>query len=121
MLKFVKEFVYDEIKWKWIEVCYLVGGGYVCGQILVKDFDDQFLVGQLEFGWVLRRIWKLIVFLEKVKSYLVDVFQIGEEIGKKVNVFDVVFSMKFLRDDIGQKMFVKIDWLIEQQIVCYFS
>lgn len=55
----------------------------------------------MEYGWVFWRIWKLVVFLEKVKSYLLEVFWMGEEIGKKVIVFDVVFRMKFLRDEIG--------------------
>ena len=29
--------------------------------------------------------------------------------------------MKSLRDDTGQKMFAKTDWLTEQRIACYFS
>ena len=45
----------------------------------------------------------------------------GEETGKKATASDVAFNMKSLRDETGQKMFTKIDWLTEQQIARYFS
>lgn len=54
-----------------------------------------------------------MVFFEKVKNYLCGVFFKGEEIGKKVNGLEVVIRMKILRIVNGEKMFGKIDWLIE--------
>ena len=48
-------------------------------------------------------------------------FWMREETGKKATASDVAFRMKSLRDDIGQKMFTKIDWLTEQQIARYLS
>ena len=48
-------------------------------------------------------------------------FWTGEETGKKVNASEVASGMKSLRDDTGQKMFAKTDWLTEQHIARYFS
>jgi len=62
-----------------------------------------------------------VAFSEKAKSYLLDMFWMGEETGKKATASDVAFQMNTLRDETGQKMFIKIDWLTEQQIARYFS
>ena len=62
-----------------------------------------------------------MAFLEKPKSYLLDMFWMREETGKKATASDVAFRMKSLRDETGQKMFTKINWLTEQQITRYFS
>ena len=121
MLKLAKESAYDEIKRKWIEVCHSVGGDYVRSQTSAKDSDDQSSVLQLELGWALRRTRKSIAFSEKAKKYLVDVFWTAEETGKKANASEVASRMKPLRDDMGQEMFAKTDWLTEQQIARYFS
>ena len=121
MLKLARESAYDEIKRKWIEACHSVGGGYVQGQTSAKDSDDQSSTGQLELGWALRKAWKSVVFSEKAKNFLVEVFWTGEETGKKANASEVASKMKSLRDDTGQKMFAKTDWLTEQQIARYFS
>ena len=45
----------------------------------------------------------------------------GEETGKKATASDVAIKMKSLRDETGQKVFAKTDWLTEQQIARYFS
>ena len=121
MLKLAKESAYDEIKRKWIEACHSVGGGYVRGQTSAKDSDDQSSARQLELGWALRRTRKSVAFSEKAKNYLVDVFWTGEETGKRANASEVASRMKSLRDDTGQKMFAKTDWLTEQQIARYFN
>ena len=62
-----------------------------------------------------------MAFSEKPKSYLLDMFWMREETGKKATASDVAFRMKSLRDETGQKMFTKINWLTEQQITRYFS
>ena len=74
----------------------------------------------LELGWALRRARKSVGFSEKAKNFLVDVFWTGEETGKKANASEVASRMKSLRDDTGQKMFAKTDWLTEQQFARYF-
>ena len=113
MLKLPKKSTYDENKRKWIEACHSVGGGYVRGQTSAKDSDDQTSAGKLELGWALRRARKSVAFSEKAKNFLVDVFWTGEETGKKPNASEVASRMKSLRDDTGQKMFAKTDWLTE--------
>lgn len=58
---------------------------------------------------------------EKAKNYLVDMFWTRDETDKKANDSEVASRMKSLRDDTGQNMFAKTDWLTEQQIARYFS
>ena len=121
MVKLAKESAYDEIKRKWTEACHSVGGGSVRGPTSAGSSDDQSPASQVEHGWALRRTLKSMAFSEKAKSYLLDMFWIGEETSKKVTASDVAFQMKSLRDETGKKMFTKIDWLTEQQIARYFS
>ena len=121
MVKLAKESAYDEIKRKWTEACHSVSGGYVRGQTSASSSDDQSPDGQVKHGWALRRTRKSVAFSEKAKSYLLDTFWMGEETGKKATASDVAIRMKSLRDETGQKMFTKIDWLTEQQITRYFS
>lgn len=122
MVRLAKESAYDEIKRKWTEACLSIGGGYVRGQTsAISHSVDQALAGQVEQGWALRKSRKSVGFSEKAKSYLVDVFWTGEETGKKANASDVASRMKSLRNETGEKMFAKTDWLTEQQIARYFS
>ena len=46
----------------------------------------------LIYSWALRRTRKSVAFSEKAKSYLLDVFWMGEETGKKATAFDVAFK-----------------------------
>lgn len=121
LVKLAKESAFDEIKRKWTEACHSVSGGYVRGQTSASSSAKQSQPDQVEHGWALRRTRKSVAFSEKAKSYLLDVFWMGEETGKKATASDVAFRMKSLRDETGQKVFRKIDWLTEQQIARYFS
>ena len=116
MAKLAMESAYNEIKQKWTEACHFVGGGYVRGQTSASSSDDQSPASRKEHGWALRRTRKSVAFSEKAKSYLLDMFWMGEETVKKATAFDVAFQMKSLRDETGQKMLTKIDWLTEQEI-----
>ena len=75
----------------------------------------------MDLGWVLRKTRKAVAFFLRAKNYLADVFWTGEETGKKATASDMAPKMKSSRDDTGQKMFSKTDWLTEQQIARYFS
>jgi len=121
MMKLTKESAYDEIKRRWTEAFHSVGGGYFRGKVSASSSDDQFPAGQVEHGWALLRTRKSVAFSEKAKSFLLDIFWMEEKTGKKATASDVAFRVKSLRDETGQKMFTKIDWLTEQQIARYFS
>ena len=92
MVKLAKESAYDEIKRKWTEACHSVGGGYIRGQSSTSSSDDQSPAGQVEHGWALQRTRKSVAFSEKAKSYLLDMFWMGEETGKKATASDVECS-----------------------------
>ena len=75
----------------------------------------------MDLGWALRKTRKAVALSQRAKNYLADVFWTGVETGKKATASDVASHMKSSRDNIGQKMFSKTDWLTEQQIARYFS
>ena len=103
-MKLAKESAYDEIKRKWTEACHSVSSGYVRGQPLASSSEKQSPPGQVENGWALRRTRKSVAFSEKAKSYLLDVFWMGEETGKKATASDVALRMKSVRNETGQKI-----------------
>ena len=117
-VKLTKESTYDTIKRKCMEAVHSVEVGYVHGQTSPKDPDEQ---SQVDLKWFLQKMRKVVAFYQKAKNYLVDVFWTGEETVKKATALDVASQMKSLRDDTGQKMFSKTEWLTEQQIGRYFS
>ena len=76
----------------------------------------------MDLGWALQKTRKAVAFFHRAKNYLLSVsFRTGEETGKKATASDVAPKMKSSRDDTGQKMFSKTDWLTEQQIARYFN
>ena len=46
---------------------------------------------------------------------------IGEETGRKVTPAEAVTRMRTLRNDIGNRLFGKEEWLTSQQVTSYFS
>ena len=60
-------------------------------------------------------------FSERVKSFLVEQFMIGEETGRKVTQVEAATRMRSPRNETGNRKFGKGEWLIPQQITSYFS
>lgn len=113
-MKLERESNYDIIKKKWVEICKEVFGSYVYYVVIVFFF--LFVVVSVYnlvlLGWVLKVIRKLVRFIENIKVYLKEKFMEGEEIGRKVNLSDVVSKIKTFRIVIGEKMFVKDEWFV---------
>ena len=124
IVKLERESVYDEIKQKWADTCITVSRSYIHAEpsmSAAENIGASIPETQEEEGWVLCKPRKYVVFSEKVKIYLREVFFKGEETGKKGNGSEVAKRMRTLRPANGEKMFGKTDWLTEQQITRYFS
>lgn len=59
----------------------------------------------IEEGWVFKKVRNFVNFFENVRNYLWEVFLLGEEMGYKVSLGDVVMCMKGLWDSSGKKRF----------------
>ena len=76
---------------------------------------------EVVIGWVLAKTRRSNRFSERVNSFLVEQFMIGEETGRKVTPVEAATRMRPLRDETGNRKFGKGEWLTPQQITSYFS
>ena len=72
-------------------------------------------------GWAQTRSKRSNRFPEKVERFLLEQFMIGEETGRKVTPAEGANRMRSLRDDAGNRLFEKSEWLTVQQVTSYFS
>lgn len=71
----------------------------------------DFLFLFIEFvGYVLKKWKKGIWFLFKVKDYILNIFEVGEIIGKKVNLYLVFKNMRYEVDENGYCLFKLFEW-----------
>ena len=72
-------------------------------------------------GWALKAR-KCSRFTEKVKNFLLELFLLGEETGRKVTPPDPSRRVRTLcREGTNQRLFDEEEWLTAQQIASYFS
>ena len=72
-------------------------------------------------GWALKAR-KCSTFTEQVKDFLLELFLVGEETGRKLTPPDASRRIRTLcREGTNQRLFDKEDWFTAQQIASYFS
>lgn len=72
-------------------------------------------------GWTLKRERKNCRFDSEVRDYLQEVFELGEQTGKKFSAHDVSRNMRVVRDEKGVKIFQSDQYLQPSQISSFFS
>ena len=53
--------------------CHSIGDGYVQGRTSGKNYDEQSLTSQVDFGWAVWKTQKTATFSQKAENYLLDV------------------------------------------------
>ncbi|XP_052097915.1 uncharacterized protein LOC127732770 [Mytilus californianus] len=71
-------------------------------------------------GWALKKEKKYVRFSQNVKSYLTELFKIGEASGKKENPAAVAMNMRNMSEN-GSRKFSPNEWLQPSQIASFFS
>lgn len=71
-------------------------------------------------GWALKKTKKKQRFEEKVKSFLIEKFEMRERYGNKVDPLSVSREMRLLKKD-GKLYFEPAEWKTAQQIKSFFS
>ena len=125
--KLESESLYDTIRKKWAS---RVTGVTVVGkrqQTAVRVFDQeaQSSAGTGEDrktqGWALKSVKKPSRMTDKTKTYLVNIFEQGSQIGHKADPVQVSRQMKLEKDVDGKLLFKPDEWRTPQQISQLFS
>ena len=84
--------------------------------------EESMTVPLANMGWALKHASTSRRRLnEKQKKYLVDLFLLGEQTGRKANPDEVLKSMRKARNSDGSLLFVSDEYLTLQQITSFFS
>ena len=84
--------------------------------------EESMTVPSANMGWALKHASTSRRRLnEKQKKYLVDLFLLGEQTGRKANPDEVSKSMRKARNSDGSLLFVSDEYLTSQQITSFFS
>lgn len=118
--KLHEESQYDQIRRKWAQHCMSLKPQNP-SYLFTASSSSEEVVSDVVIGWAQTRSKRSNRFPEKVKKFLLEQFMIGEETGRKVTPAEGANRMRSLRDDAGNRLFEKSEWLTVQQVTSYFS
>lgn len=116
--KLHQETQYDSIRRQWAEKCTSIKGrNPSCPGTLSGSVQGS----HLQRGWALVKSKKRKRFSKAIKEFLLELFMIGEETGRKITPSEASHRMRSLSNQKGERVFSKDEWLTAQQIASYFS
>lgn len=124
-MKLHEESQFDSIRRKWAEKCTSVKTRLPPRPS--ADFEPNYCTQRnIEVserrGWALRQTKCHKRYSAKVKNYLLELFLIGEETGRKVTPTEASRRMRRAQNEsTGGRLFLKEDWLTAHQVSSYFS
>ena len=114
------ESVYDVLRREWANSFKTVTTKDV--QASAQSGNQRIQESALEMGWALNQPKTGSVrFPEKVKKYLVAKFDSGERTGHKADPTQVSLDIRAAKDESGERLFKREEWLNKQQIKGFFS
>ena len=75
--------------------------------LFTASSSSEDMGSEVVIGWVLAKKRRSNRFSERVKSFLVERFMIGEETGRKVTPVEAGTRIRSLRDETGNRKFGK--------------
>jgi hypothetical protein len=114
------ETIYDTIRREWAKKYDNINSNPTSASSLAREMVE----GQtkLQQGWALSNPRKGGVrFSQKVREYLIKKFDLGELTGNKADPLQVACAMKNSRDECGDRIFTREEWLTKTQIKGFFS
>ena len=118
--KLHEESQYYQIRRKWAQHCMSLkpqNRSY----LFTACSSSEEVESDVVIGWAQTSSKRSNRFSEQVKSFLLAQFMIGEETGRKVTPAEAATRMRSLRNDAGNRLFEKGEWLTVQQVTSYFS
>ncbi len=77
---------------------------------------------KLKMGWALnKQLQGKVRFSPEIRQYLVAKFDYGERTGQKYDAAQVASDMRCAKNECGEKLFCKDDWLTKNQVASFFS
>ena len=114
------ETIYDTVRREWSKKYTTVSSSHAS----VLSTSAVMLEGQtkLQMGWALSKPRTGCVrFSPKVRQYLITKFNLGELTGKKADPSQVACDMRNSRNESGDRLFTREEWLTKTQIKGFFS
>lgn len=114
------ETVYDTIRREWAKKYDNINSNPTSASSLAREMVE----GQTELqqGWALSKPRTGGVrFSQKVREYLIKKFDLGELTGNKADPLQVACDMRNSRDECGDRIFTREEWLTKTQIKGVFS
>ena len=115
-----KESTYDKIKVKWCDHCNNINTTLVCERECLQNTRASHQT-HLHKGWALKKEKSNKRLDHKVKEYLVECYNKGEQTEQKASAKDVAETMKYKKDSAGKPVFAPSQWLQPSQVTSFFS
>ena len=112
---------FDVTRKKWAQKCLSV---HTAGHQLPSAAPDASSASSAPMssaGWALKQQAKARCFSQQVRSYLEELFKVGQQSGIKADHAQVARGMRQAVDDDGTRVFPPEDWLTAKQVQSYFS
>ena len=118
-----EENIYDAIRRDWVEqFASLKIATQPSPDVVVAEASTEEVNVSLSSGWALQKARAGTArFSPKVKQYLSLKFDVGERTGRKVDPQHVAQDMRMARDESGNRIFEREEWLTKTQIQGFFS
>ena len=114
------ESVYDVLRREWANSFRTLSSTKVHPSKLSSSVQGQ--TSPLEMGWALSQPKTGSTrFSDSVRKYLVAKFDYGERTGHKADPAQVSQDMRSAKDEGGERLFTREEWLNKQQIKGFFS
>jgi hypothetical protein len=95
------------------------GAASIIGQL--EEIVEESKVPSIKMGWALKRVsTSRHHFNEKQKKYLIDIFLLGEQTGKKSDASEVSKLLRKARNADGSLLFLSNEFPTSQQITSFF-
>ena len=114
------EGIFDKLRRDWAKRFVTIDKRVVTAQS-TASYNDKKSATTLPMGWALQKRAPSKKFPEAVKKYLTARFDLGEATGRKADPTQVSVDMRIARDESGQRIFTREDWLTNGQIKSFFS
>lgn len=118
--KLHEESQYDQIRRKWAKHCISLKPENP-SYFETASSSSEDIESEVVMGWAQARSRRRNRFSEQVKSFLLEQFMIGEETGRKITPAEATTRIRTLRNEVGDHLFGKEEWLTSQQVTSYFS
>ena len=104
--KLHEESQYDQTRRKWAQHCISLKS-QMPSYLFKANSSSEDMENEVVIGWALAKTRRSNRFSERVKSFLVEQFMIGDETGRKVTPAEAAMRMRSLRNETGNRKFGK--------------